>query len=399
MTEERLIDRLRIFAAAGGAAAIILATSGCSQEPTEANAVGTRSLPLGAVLVRDTTITPVGSASYRQYIPTNSSLILTGKTGKYTAWASLLFYSTYFPTRDTAAVYSATLNLHFATWAGDSLGRLSLSMYPIAKSWDASTQTWDSVQTGYYSQSGTPWTFSIGAGPDSQFVSIPLDTAMVRTWLSSSTSAANYGIVFIPNADCSIIRGFTAFSYDSASYQPQLTIIAGSPTGSARDTAVYTLGSNTFVGNADNLTTNPQLLYIQSGVDERASLTFNVPFIPRGAIINSAVLSMVRDPATTVISRFNADTTFVAQAYTSTTRTDLDGYVYAGSRKSTSVDTFAVDIRRPVQLWTKGGNYGLMLAPSTSYDKISFNLMTFYNEQATDSGKRPRLRIIYSTQR
>jgi len=110
-------------------------------------------------------------------------------------------------------------------------------------------------------------------------------------------------------------------------------------------------------------------------------------------------LSLVRDPATTVISRFNADTAFVAQAYTSTTRTDLDGYLYAGSRKSTSVDTFAVDIRRPVQLWTKGGNYGLMLAPSITYDKISFNLMTFYNEQATDPGKRPRLRIIYSTQR
>jgi len=35
-----------------------------------------------------------------------------------------------------------------------------------------------------------------------------------------------------------------------------------------------------------------------------------------------------------------------------------------------------------------------MLAPSITYDKISFNLMTFYNEQATDPGKRPRLRII-----
>jgi len=257
MTEERLIDRLRIFAAAGGAAAIILATSGCSQEPTEANAVGhplaaSRRGPgprhhdhsgrignVPAVHPDEQLTHPYGENRqvHRMGFPSFLFHLLP-----HPRYGRSLFGHAESPFRNLGRRFPRAA---FAEHVPDreELGRIN-------------GDVGQRPEPGITANRGCRGRFRSGAGPDSQIVSIPLDTAMVRTWLSS-TATTKYGIVFIPNADCSIIRGFTAFSYDSASYQPQLTIIAGSPTGSARDTAVYTLGSNTFVGNADNLTTNP----------------------------------------------------------------------------------------------------------------------------------------------
>jgi len=381
-----------------GAALLTLVAAGCSEDPTELNSL-TASLPLADMVVRDTTITATGSSTYKQFVVMDGSRNLVGKTGNYTALTALTFYPSLFPERDTIAVYSAKLKLRFITWYGDSSGQFSFSVYRILRGWYQSTITWDSLQAGLYET--TPrGNYLAGAGPDTQVVSINLDTAMVREWLRTPASTdTRFGVVLAPDPACAIVRGFTAFESDSTQFQPQLEVIAGSPTGPQRDTTVFTQGIDTFAGNIDNLNSNPQLVYIQAGVDYRSIVTFDVSFIPRGAIINSAEMLLQRDPATSRLTRFSADTSFVAQAAASSaTPPVLDASSTIGQRKAGTSHTFTADIRRSVQIWLRGENYGVALRPSIAVNYSSFELLTFFNEKAP-AAQRPVLKIVYSTTR
>jgi hypothetical protein len=398
--------RGRAMTLAAGAVLLPLLLGGCSDEPTAANAPVV-ALPLTTLAVHDTTVVATGSSTYKQFIPTNGNLNLVGRSGGYTAMALIQFEPTYFPPRDTALVYSANLTIYFQTWFGDSTGKLSFNVYRIMLPWSESTVTWDSVQAAGFSEHYiTRGNYSGGAGPDSQSVTIPLDTAMVRQWLATATTTTNtkYGILLAPTSDCTIIRGIREYLYstDSATSagNPVLQIIAGSPTGSPLDTTSYTLLYDTWVGNIENLATNPQLIYLQSGVDYRSTLQFDVSFVPRGAVINSASLLLTNDPATTRINRFMTDSTFLLSTTLSPSdRTNTDSYnSVSGSRRGGTLLTYSVDMTRPVQLWNKNPNYGVTLRPNATEDPQSFQLLTFFNEKALPA-LRPRLRIKYSVAR
>jgi hypothetical protein len=169
--------------------------------------------------------------------------------------------------------------------------------------------------------------------------------------------------------------------------------------GVNRDTASFTSGYDTFFGNIDNLNSNSGLLYAQCGVDYRSTLTFDVSFIPKGAIVNRADLYLKRDPVTSRHTRFS-DSTFAVTASLSTTdRTQLDASYASGSRMADSANTFHVDARRPAQLWVHGLNYGLTILPSLVDDRRSFDLLTFKSPAAPNTADRPRMRITYTTAR
>jgi hypothetical protein len=396
--------RGRALTLARVAAGTLLASTliGCSEEPTAANAP-IAALPLTNLSVRDTTIVASGSSTYKQFIATNGSVNLIGRSGNYTAMALIQFVPGYFPARDTAVVFGADLTLRFRTWFGDSTGQLSFNVYRVSLPWDETTLTWDAVQAaGFYEQYVTRGSYSAGAGPDTQSVTISLDTAMVRQWLATATSTTNtkYGIVLVPASGCSIIRGFNENGFDSTAYFPTLRIIAGNPSGTFVDTALYTNSYDTWVGNRENLATNPQLIYIQSGVEYRSTLSFDVSFIPRGAVINSASLLLTSDPATTRMNRFTADSSFqLATTLSPSDRTNLDlTSAVTSVRRAGTLLTYSADMTRPVQLWNRIPNYGVTLMPSTYEDRVSFRLLTFFNEKAPPS-LRPTLKLKYSVVR
>jgi len=389
------------LAALAAGAALVSAFNGCSDEPTAANAPVV-ALPLTNLSVRDTTIVSSGSSTYKQFISTNGAINLIGRSGNYTAMALIQFSAAYFPARDTALVFSANLTLRFKTWFGDSTGHFSFNIYRIIAPWNELTATWDTVQApGFYEPYVTRGTYSAGPGTDTQSVTIPLDTAMVKQWLTTPTGTtySAYGLLLVPTGGCSIIRGFNAYGYDSVAYYPTLQIIAGSPAGTPRDTATYTISYDTWVGNIENLATNPQLVYIQSGVDYRSTLSFDVSSIPRGAVINSATLLLTSDPATTHISRFTTDSSFVlATSLSPTDRSLQDNSSVYGTRRAGNLLTYAVDMTRPVQLWNKEPNYGVTLKPSPVDETVGFKLLTFFNEKAPPA-LRPRLKLKYSVVR
>ena len=401
MPEARFHARAALKSILVAAAVTASGVIGCSDEPTTANAPVV-ALPLVTLATHDTTIIATGSSTFMQRIVTNGAANLVGHAGRYTAMSLIQFLSTAFPNRDTAVVFSATQQLKFVSWFGDSTGQLSFNIYRIMLPWTNYTTTWDTVQApGFYEQYISRGTYTGGAGPDTQTVTIPLDTAMVRQWLATPTTTntnVKYGLLLVPARGCTLIRGFNENGYpvDSTSWYPTVTIIAGSPTGTPLDTASYTASYNTWVGNAENLASNPQLIYLQSGVNYNATLAFNVGFVPRSAVINQATLLLTLDPASSYFNRYATDSSFTLSATTSPSdRTQVDAYATSSTRVPGAPLTWAIDMTRPVQIWNRNPNYGVTLKPSVGLESVSFELMTFFNEQAAPA-LRPRLKIKYS---
>jgi hypothetical protein len=355
------------------------------------------ALPLADVVLRDTVISATSASSYRQYVAMDAGNTLVGRAGDITAIAAIEFYPSYFPIRDTALVYKATLRLRMEIWSGDANGQLSFTVHRIQRSWSSSTLTWDSVQTAFYdpvvrgSYSGT-------LSADTEMVSVDLDTAMVREWIRTQAggSTLQYGIALVPTSSSTLIRGFRAFGYDSAAAYPQVVIVAGSATGAARDTTTYSYGIDTFAGNVDNPASDPTLLVCQAGVTYRSQIEFPVAFIPRGAIVNRAQLIMQRDPVTSRLTKFSSDSSAAANLITASGAppTFESGFA-AGTRQEGTASTIVFDVRRAVQAWVKGTNYGLVLRVPPGREYSSVDRITFFGPAAPEN-LRPRLRITYT---
>ena len=379
-----------------------LALNGCSDEPTQANSL-VAALPFSELVVRDTTISATAGLSFRQYTVMDGRVNLIGRYGGYTAYTLIEFYPSYFASRDTALVYSAKLTLTVVTSLGSAGAPFGFNVYRLDRSWSETSFTWDSLQSGLYDPSVIRGSFtSVAAGPDTQQIVVNLDTAMVRDWLATptSTTATKYGIILVPTPSTNIVLGIHEFATDSASYYPSLQIIAGNTSGTARDTMVpYNQGIDTFVGNIDNLAADPTLLYMQAGVAYRSALTFDVSFIPKGSIVNSAELLLDRKPGTSMLTRFTADTVLSPHVLLSGT----DNSVFEseltsayGRRKAGTPYTFSLDMRHAVQSWVRGPNYGVLLRQTSGYEYSCFDLLTFYGPLAADPAARPRLKVIYS---
>jgi hypothetical protein len=227
---------------------------------------------------------------------------------------------------------------------------------------------------------------------------------MVRKWLQPRTISTNYGVILIPTPNTNVVRGFHSFDFDSVSFFPKLTIIARSAAGTAQDTTNYQgfgQGQDTFVGNIDNLNSNPELIYAQSGVSYRGFLKFDFSSIPRGAIINQAELTLKYSPAASRLNRFTSDSTIAAHALLSAT--DSTKFDVQGSRSTVDLryaTSFVFDIRREVQYWIRDAslNNGLLFRTVNRSEFSSFDLFTFYNQTAQDSTRRPQLIVKYTVE-
>ena len=228
---------------------------------------------------------PPGGSTFKLVSAMNSTVNLVGRSGKYTASTVLAFYATYFPNRDTVNVISATLYLHGASFYGDSTGQLSFTVHRLNHSWNQGTLTWDSVQTDFYDPSVIRGNYSGRIGLDTEQVSVDLDTAMAREWMVTPTSTEytyRYGMILVPTASATVVRGFHSFENDSTTWVPSVRLICRNVAGTVIDTTTYSLGVDTFVGNIDGLDTDTKLAYVQAGVVYRSIMNFDVSVLPKG---------------------------------------------------------------------------------------------------------------------
>jgi hypothetical protein len=378
--------------------AISVLLSACSDEPTEQNALLTPHLPYVEMAVRETTIVADSGSTFREYAAMNGTANLVGRTGNYTASMILAFYSSYFQDRDTVRVLSAKLHLHGASFYGDSTGQVSFTVHRLNRTWSQTSFRWDSLGTDFYDASDVRGTYSGSIGKDTEEVVIDLDTVMARQWLITPTTTEasyRYGMIFVPTSSASAVRGFQSFDSDSSNWVPHLVLICQNVAGTVTDTSTFTLGVDTFVGNIDDLNSDPRLFYLQAGVNYRSIINFNVSWIPRGAIVNNATLTVQRDPSTCFINRFAADTSFAVHPMEGSSTTSSFGSGSTARLVSGSQTTYTADISSDVQSWVRGPNYGALLRIYGVREFETLTLVTLYGA-AADNAHKPRLKIIYS---
>jgi hypothetical protein len=385
----------RVIVACTVAATIALG-SGCSEELTDANSIGGQFIAAN-LIIRDTTIVATSSSTVKTFVPMDGRLNLVGKSGDYTAITAMQFFPAFFPQRDTITVVTATLRLRIVGWFGDSTGTLAFDVHKITKGWSQSFVTWDSVQSGFYESGTGRGSFSGTIQADTQFISIELDTAMVREWFLPLT-VSSYGIVLVPTASSNVVGSIHGFDFDSTQFQPSLEVVVRNPAGTVRDTSRFTFGQDAFVGNIDNLATDPQHMYVQAGVVYRSTVLFDVSFIPRGAIINQAELQLTRNPALSRLSRFTGDKVIAAHLRLGDADTSRFDFTGVTGRADENLPLIMADVTRYAQSWVKGPNYGLIIRATNQTEFSSFQLQVFHNETAADADKRPRLRIFYAAE-
>jgi len=365
----------------------------CSDDLSLLNSLDTKFTNIDVVIVADT-LDAVSSSTFRNYLPMNGRFNLVGKTGGYEAFLAVQFSS--LPQRDTVNVISAQLKLRAATWFGDSSSSLSFTVHKILRGWSSLSLTWDSL-AGFYEESVVRGTYTGTVSADTEYVVVDLDTSMVREWLQPST-ITQYGILLNPGTTGRVVRGFTAFGTDSAQFNPTLTVIAQNLAGTVVDTNEYSIGSDTFVGNIDNLASNAERIYAQSGVVYRSKLTFDASSIPTGAIVTKAELVLTLDEAASIINKFSADTLVAVHVLASSTDSTL--FELAGSLPKPDVGSaIAVDLRHAAQLWANGINNGILLRASSLNEFSSLDLHVFYGPSAADPAVRPRVEIFYSIEK
>ncbi len=374
---------------------------GCSESITNPLTPGS-GLRRDDVIIRDTTLVAVADSVFLLRLAPDSLLLaptqrnLIGKNGNYTALAAVRFYP---PARDTISVLSAKLTLRFISRQGDPAGSFGFTVHKILSEWNQRSLTWPKVnEAGFYEASVQRGSYTSTAVTDTQLVTLDLDTTMVREWFRSGQSS--YGVLLVPTLTSTMIRGFSAFDYDSSKFWPKLEVIAtdANRTGRFRDTTTFQdpPGADTYVADVAPFPFDSSRIYTQAGIVYRSVLRFDVSHLPAGTIINSAELLLERDGALSATFGFSPDPTPVVHALTRSDSVVFEAPFSGGALKGSSTTTFAFDVRRQVQLWVNGANHGLLLRQALANEINTLDLFVFYGRRAADVAKRPRIVIKYT---
>jgi hypothetical protein len=377
--------------------------NGCSEDPTAENALG-GNLSQNEFVVRETTLVSSSASVYRTAVPMNGPVNLVGRYQGYTAYTAVRFSPTLFPVRDTILVLSATLRLRAVSVFGDSNAAFGIQVHRIIVPW-ADSIKWDNVQSGFYDPIPMS-TQSFPVGADTEDVLIRLDTAMVRQWFlqgsTTSPDSAKQGVMLLPAPGTGLVRGFNSFLYslDSAVHYPTLEVIAINRNGTVRDTTKYTTGTDTFTGNLEMFTPSPNLLYTQSGIVYRSRLQFDAGFIPRGSIVNQAELTLTQELGASLLSTSAVRGSNIHLALPTAADSNAFAFTAVPSRiQDLEPQRFLFTVTQQVQRWVRGPNDGLILRARDISEYGSFDRYAFYGSTHPDTTARPRLRVIYSTER
>lgn len=387
-----------------GLCCLIIATAftSCSESITNPNTPGSRLFNRD-VLVRDTILVATSDTTFLQRIApdqlTDPSGVflpplrqnLVGKTGNYTAYSAIRFFP---PARDTINVLSARLTLRMVSWRGDSSGTFAFTAHKINANWSQTSLTWDSVSVSGFFESTIRGTYFGTVGADTTVISLSLDTALVRDWYR--TGAVNFGLLLMPTTSSSLIRGFHAFDVDSIQFQPKLEVIARNTRNTVTDTTTLQSGTDTYVANVNPFAIANDRVYTQAGIVYRSRISFDVSVFPPGSIINSAELLMERDPAITRVNKFTASPAPAVHALLSNDSSRYESTGANGSLKSGTANTFTFDVRRQVQQWVTGGNFGLVLRQPNTIEAGSLDLYAFHGSRTANPDLRPRIVVKYS---
>lgn len=366
--------------------------AGCAKEPTP---VGAKLLPDGDLINLDT-VTYRAVRSYSQSNITQTAAsprVLIGTVDNLQSWGLIRF--PYLPDSvATMQFVSAELDLRTIYHYGDSSAPFSFTAHQILLNWTTDSLTIDSLKApGFYRQSACG-TYSTALLGDTISISVPLDTAAIRSWGTASDSViTNFGLLLKPT-NSRVIKGFGSFTISDAAMLPKLLLRFRDAAGNI-DTLIESAGTHRFVTTGPNPVwpSDSTHLYVMNGTSSRGYVEFDVSSIPAHAAIHKAVLELTPDTRLTQTNFFTVDSLEafftgddgVTISYISVS----GGPVQAGGSK-----VYQFSLGSFVQRWLRGAKVHRIAIAGYS-EQAAIDLFTFHGS-STNAALRPKLTVIYS---
>jgi len=320
-----------------------------------------------------------------------SPFLSIGAVQKHNITAKSLIEFQFLP--DTTQIDSAALTLYIHKFYGQNSGLFSCSIYKVTKDWDddsLSAITYDQSYQGEYVKE-----FEVSLNDTIKSFSVSLPSALVQSWVDSTTAESNYGLLFIPN-NTQFITEF--YSSEADSNQPALEIYTATEpdtAGNVYPTNIVPPTNDIFIPEAEFEPTS-DYLFISNGVSLRALMNFDVSQIPEQATINKAFLTVHSD---TLAAFPDCQETFtvsifeIANQNWTLPEVQIDSVTY--SRIPINSDSSSADLTLSVQNWISKmkENNGLLLMGRNEYTNLSYRKL--YSSTA-DTSKKPSLKIFYS---
>jgi len=377
---------------------IILATilySGCQDTPTDA---GYDALPPGDILqivTLDSRVQPIAieTRTFRHVMSHQASTFLSlGSADGYQAYILLRF--NIFPDTigERGIIRSVKLGLKPAGYGINRAGTFGFTCREITSPWSSSGFTADSIA----SLSLAPNIAGLFQGSiDTNWISVELDTALGRKWLVQAEDGDTrdiLGMLLEPDASTQSIHAF--FSASDINYAPQLTIVWED--GAIQDTIATNFLDDTYTVSSPP--PQPDELYVQGGLADRVSLSFDITDIPIGSIVNSVEIFVTLDPDRTVKNYRGVDSLLIVERL-GQEMDSLAGTAALGRfRDTTGVFVFyGKPLIQAVQKWVNRPqlNYGFIIRSFNEDSDIDrYGLF----DSKADSLLRPAIRILYTKQ-
>ncbi len=303
---------------------------------------------------------------------------------------SLIKFKTY---TDTTQIDSASLTLYIHKFYGQNNGIFSCSIYEVAKQWDDDSLCVQNYESGFQGEYIKDFTVSLNDTIKSLSVSLP--SALIQSWLDSTTAENNYGLLFVPN-NTQFITEF--YSSKADSNQPALEIFTTTEpdtAGNVYPSQIVAPTDDIFIPEGEFEPTSDHL-FISNGLSLRVLMYFDVSEIPEQATINKAFLTVYSD----TLSAFpdNQETFTVSIFHTLNQNwtlpdVQIDSVTY--SSIPIKSDSASADLTSSVQNWTSNmiKNNGLLLMGRNEYMNLDYRKLY---SSAADTSKKPSLKIFYS---
>ena len=375
--------RSRFLAAPLAAILLFAATflSSCSDEP---NATGIGLIP-DSLHIGTIVVTANADTSVRVRLGGNGATILVGKSGTYEARSIMEFNLGSYDS--TAAIDSAVVTLRLRYAFPATSGDLGFEVHAMARTWAASTITWDSLAGS--TDAAVAGTFLAALAPGDSVVSFRLDTTLVRTWWK----AGNVSLQLVPSPGSSIVVGFgNTFTTTEDS---RAAFVLNYHTGSTDSLTLSPKASRVLFVATDDLQTTPTGLTLQAGVARRGLIRFDSLAVPPLASITSAVLELTVDTLASITNAYTRDSIYVHLLRKNIAPWDslalqlLCTPVTEGGQKY-----YRADVRSLVQQWvSREPNLGVLVR---AYGDFSTLDKIVLHDGSAPLALQPKIRITYT---
>lgn len=390
---------------------------GCNEQPTELG-YQIDSVSFQAISSQELDLV-LGSASQRYYLtPFNQGVFQVGTNQEYSAYPILRYDNIAF--LDSAeSIISAKLKLIKSGYAlGDTTALQSFEIFEV-KVPVLPTSTYETVieenglENIYEGQVMGQLESPYNMIDDTTY--IDLDLQLIQNWINFSVLEAtnaidsndfrrqhSYSIGLRPTENSQVINGFLSERIGSTTESPNplIEIIYKWPDSTDNDTLLLKANVASYYANAPEPSDNS--LTVQSAINIRSKLDFDVSSLPEYASVVKAVLKVYVNDEESYYGSFGRDSFLLAQKDVSFE----DGFfesidnIYLGLRSEGNDYYRFTSITSAVEDWVRGDGKGSLMfyyAPNTNPSDTYFRLDKYalYGTE-TEEALRPELTIFYA---